>query len=31
MLNIKIENTNISGEEWRFGTFKIDVQPDGRR
>jgi len=29
-VNIKIENTNIS-ESWRFGTFKIDVQPDGRR
>ena len=29
-LNVKIENTS-SGEEWRFGTFKIDVQPDGRR
>ncbi|MDC3267984.1 hypothetical protein OAU35_00220 [bacterium] len=29
-LNVKIENTS-SGEEWRFGTFKIDIQPDGRR
>ena len=29
-LNVKIENKS-SGEEWRFGTFKIDVQPDGRR
>jgi len=29
-VNIKIENTNVS-ESWRFGTFRIDVQPDGRR
>ena len=29
-LNVKIENKS-SGEEWRFGTFKIDIQPDGRR
>jgi hypothetical protein len=29
-VNIKIENDDIS-ESWRFGTFKIDIQPDGRR
>jgi hypothetical protein len=29
-VNIKIENNSIS-ESWRFGTFLIDVQPDGRR
>ena len=29
-INIKIENDSIS-ESWRFGTFKIDIQPDGRR
>jgi len=29
-INIKIENDDIS-ESWRFGTFKIDIQPDGRR
>jgi len=29
-VNIKIENDSAS-ESWRFGTFKIDVQPDGRR
>ena len=29
-VNIKIENTSVS-ESWRFGTLKIDVQPDGRR
>ena len=28
--NIKIENIN-SGENWRFGTFQVDIQPDGRR
>ena len=29
-VNFKIENDDAS-ESWRFGTFKIDVQPDGRR
>jgi hypothetical protein len=29
-LNIKIENDAVS-ETWRFGTLKIDIQPDGRR
>jgi len=28
--NIKIENTE-AGESWRFGTFQVDLQPDGRR
>ena len=28
--NIKIENDAVS-ESWRFGTFRLDVQPDGRR
>ena len=28
--NIKIENTG-AGESWRFGTFQVDLQPDGRR
>ena len=28
--SIKIENTG-SGEAWRFGTFQVDLQPDGRR
>ena len=27
---LKIANTS-SGETWRFGTFRADVQPDGRR
>ena len=29
-VSIKIENDSIS-ESWRFGTFRLDVQPDGRR
>ena len=28
--SIKIENTG-SGQSWRFGTFQVDIQPDGRR
>ena len=28
--NLKLENTN-AGETWRFGTFQVDIQPDGRR
>jgi hypothetical protein len=28
--NVRIENVN-SGENWRFGTFQVDIQPDGRR
>ena len=28
--SIKIENINL-GETWRFGTFQVDLQPDGRR
>ncbi len=28
--NIKIENTGVN-ESWRFGTFQVDIQPDGRR
>ena len=28
--NIKIENTGVN-ESWRFGTFQVDLQPDGRR
>ena len=29
-VNVKIENDS-SGEEWRFGTLRLDVQGDGRR
>jgi hypothetical protein len=28
--NIKIENES-AGEDWRYGTFQVDVQADGRR
>ena len=28
--NLKIANTG-SGQSWRFGTFQVDIQPDGRR
>jgi len=28
--NIKVENIG-SGQSWRFGTFQVDLQPDGRR
>jgi len=28
--NVKIENIS-SGENWRYGTLQIDIQPDGRR
>jgi hypothetical protein len=27
---LRIENINL-GETWRFGTFQVDLQPDGRR
>ena len=29
-VNIKIEN-DATSESWRFGTMRLDVQPDGRR
>ena len=29
-VNLKIENDGAN-QNWRFGTFRIDVQPDGRR
>ena len=29
-INFKIENDS-NGESWRFGTFRLDIQPDGRR
>tara|TARA_R100000353_G_scaffold16522_2_gene15837 strand:- start:12591 stop:14759 length:2169 start_codon:yes stop_codon:yes gene_type:complete len=28
--SLKIENVNVD-ENWRFGSFRADVQPDGRR
>jgi len=31
-LSIKIENPGLAdGENWRYGTLRIDIQPDGRR
>jgi hypothetical protein len=30
LANIKIQNTAIN-ETWRFGTFRVDVNPDGKR
>tara|TARA_E500000081_G_scaffold47522_1_gene50968 strand:+ start:152 stop:2359 length:2208 start_codon:yes stop_codon:yes gene_type:complete len=29
-VSLKIENTSTS-QSWRLGTFRIDIQPDGRR
>ena len=29
-VNVKIENDSVN-ESWRFGTFRLDIQPDGRR
>ena len=28
--SVKIQNEN-AGETWRYGTFQVDVQADGRR
>ena len=28
--NLKLAST-AAGESWRFGTFQVDIQPDGRR
>jgi len=30
LLAIKIEN-DATGETWRYGTLRVDIQPDGRR
>ena len=30
LANLKIQNNNVN-ETWRFGTFRADVNPDGRR
>ena len=29
-VSLKIENTS-TGQNWKLGTFRIDIQPDGRR
>ena len=30
LINLKVENDAVN-ETWRFGTFRADIQPDGRR
>ena len=30
LINLKVENDSVN-ETWRFGTFRADIQPDGRR
>jgi hypothetical protein len=30
LLSLKIENDSL-GETWRYGSFRMDAQPDGRR
>ena len=27
---LKVENTAVS-QDWKLGTFRLDIQPDGRR
>ena len=29
-VNLRIENKDLN-QSWRFGTFRLDIQPDGRR
>ena len=29
-ISLKVENTAVS-QSWKLGTFRLDVQPDGRR
>jgi hypothetical protein len=29
-MSVKIENEAID-ENWRYGLFRLDIQPDGRR
>ena len=29
-VSLKIENTSTN-QSWRLGTFRLDIQPDGRR
>ena len=29
-VSVKIENDAVN-ESWRFGTLRLDLQPDGRR
>ena len=30
LVSLKIEN-DAAGETWRYGTLRLDAQPDGRR
>ena len=30
LVALKIENDAV-GETWRYGTLRVDIQPDGRR
>jgi hypothetical protein len=29
-MSIKVENDSTD-ENWRYGLFRVDIQPDGRR
>jgi hypothetical protein len=29
-ISLKVENTAVS-QSWKLGTFRLDIQPDGRR
>jgi hypothetical protein len=29
-MSIKVENESTD-ENWRYGLFRVDIQPDGRR
>ena len=29
-ISFKVENTG-TGQDWKLGTFRLDIQPDGRR
>ena len=29
-ISLKVENTS-TGQFWKLGTFRLDIQPDGRR
>ncbi|MGA1049816.1 MAG: hypothetical protein ACO3UU_17565, partial [Minisyncoccia bacterium] len=30
LVSLKIENDAL-GDTWRYGVFRVDIQPDGRR
>ena len=29
-ISLKVDNTS-TGQHWKLGTFRLDIQPDGRR